>query len=298
MRSFRRLGVCAGVLVMTMGVALQARAVDVRAPARYAGLDGCLCAPWRLWGRGDDVVDLTDARVFSSRGRRAPLALSPNGGHVTYFQLDGGALVVRKVASDAVRAVPGVIWSSAMRATRIELSPRGRYVVLSAGGEHRILDTHSGTGLTVPSGLRPWSFSPDAEFVLLVDDTFQARVYSMSPFAERGRAPLGGALGPGGETVAHFTERDAGIGLWSVASGAPLKSTPVTVPYGRTATRLRWNARGDLELQTVVSRRARKGGGSRYTWYGVDRETGGTERVGGFVVPGSVHHPIVAGLSP
>ncbi|MEU4830746.1 hypothetical protein [Streptosporangium sp. NPDC023615] len=298
MRSFRRLGVCAGVLAIAVGAPLPARGADVRSPARYAGLDGCLCAPWKLWGRGGDVVDLTDARVFSSRGRRAPLALSPNGRHVAYFHLGSGALTVRKVISGAVRAVPGVTWSSAMRATRIDLSPRGRYAVLGTGGEYRILDTRSGTGLTLRPGLRPWSFSPDAEFVLVVDDAFQAKVYSMSPFAERGRVPVGGALGPGGETVAHFTEGDAGIGLWSVPSGAPATGVPVAVPYGRTPTRLRWNVAGLLDLQTVVSRRARKGGGNRYGWYRVDRETGGTERIAGFVVPGSVHHPIVAGLSP
>ncbi|MGC5009278.1 hypothetical protein ACLQ2R_00795 [Streptosporangium sp. DT93] len=270
----------------------------MRSPALYAGLDGCLCAPWRLWLRGGDVVDLADARVFSSRGRRAPLALSPNGGHVAYFDLGSGALVVRKVVSGTVRAVPGVTWSSAMRATRIELSPRGRYAVLGVGEEYRILDTLSGTSLTVRPGLRPWSFSPDAEFVLAVDDAFQAVVYAMSPFAERGRAPLGGALGPEGETVAHFTESDAGIGLWSVPSGVPAASAPIAVPYGMTPTRLRWNVMGHLDLQTVVSRRARKGGGNRYGWYRIDRETGEMERIRRFVVPGSVHHPIVAGLSP
>ncbi|MEU4540597.1 hypothetical protein AB0G15_37750 [Streptosporangium sp. NPDC023825] len=230
--------------------------------------------------------------------QRAPLALSPNGRYVAYFQRRGGALVVREVATGEVRAVPGVMWSNALRAARVDLSPGGRYVVLGVGWEHRILDTYSGESIPVSPGLRPWSFSPDAKFVLVVDNTFQAVIYSMSPFAERGRVPVGGALGPGGETVAHFTARDTGIRLWNVPTGGIPRHDPIAVPVDRTPTRMRWNGAGRLDLQTVIPRRTRKGGGTRYTWYRVDQESGGTERVSGFVVPGSVHNPIVTGLTP
>ncbi|MFF3442127.1 hypothetical protein [Streptosporangium sp. NPDC002721] len=270
----------------------------MRPPVRYAGLDRCVCAPWKLWVRGGGVVPLPDARVFSVGRQRAPLALSPNGRYVAYFRLRGGALVVRGVGTGEVRAVPGMTWSNAMRAARVELSPGGRYAVLGIGWKHWILDTYSGESIPVPPGLRPWSFSPDAKFVLMVDDTFQAGIYSMSPFAERGNVPVGGALGPGGETVAYFTSRDAEIHLWNVPTGDIPRRDAIAVPVDRTPTRMRWNGEGRLDLQTVVSRRVRKGGGSRYTWYRVDQESSRTVRVGGFVVPGSVHNPIVAGLTP
>ncbi|WP_436758499.1 hypothetical protein [Streptosporangium sp. V21-05] len=292
------MSVCVGAVAVVMGAGVPAEAGGARPPVRYAGLDGCVCAPWKLWIRGGGVVALPDARVFSVGRRRAPLALSPNGRHVAYFQLGDGALVVLEVATGEVRAVPGVTWSNAMRAARVELSPGGRYAVLGVGGEHRILDTYSGESIPVPLGLRPWSFSPDARFVLVVDDAFQAGIYSISPFAERGRVPVGGALGPDGEVVAHFTARDAGIRLWDVPTGGIPRRDPIAVPVDRTPTRMRWNSVGHLDLQTVVPRRLRKGGGTRYTWYRVDQEWGGTERVGGFVVPGSVHNPIVTGLTP
>lgn len=295
---FCRLSVCVGAIAVVVGVGVPARAGGARPPVRYAGLDGCVCAPWKLWIRGGGVVTLLDARVFSVGRQRAPLALSPNGRHVAYFQLSDGALAVLKVSTGEVRTVPGVTWSNAMRAARVELSPGGRYAVLGVGGEHRILDTYSGESIPVPLGLRPWSFSPDAKFVLVVDDAFQAGIYSMSPFAERGRVPVGGALGPDGEIVAHFTARDAGIRLWDVPTGGIPRRDPIAVPVDRTPTRMRWNGEGRLDLQTVVPRRIRKGGGARYAWYRVDQEWGGTERVGGFVVPGSVHNPIVTGLTP
>lgn len=295
---FRRLSVCVGLVVLVMGTGIPAQAGDARSPVRYAGLDGCVCAPWKLWVRGGRVVSLTDARVFSRGRQRAPLALSPNGRYVTYFQLGDGALVVREMATGETRTVPGVRWSRAMRAARIELSPGGRYAVLGIRRGHRILDTYSGESVPVPPGLRPWSFSPDTRFVLVVDDSFQAGIYSMSPFAEWGRVPAGGALGPGGETVAHFTARDAGIGLWDVSAGSALRPGPIAVPRGRTPTRLRWNGKGHLDLQTVTPRRLRRGGGTRYTWYRVDPESGRTERIGGFIVPGSVHNPIITGLTP
>ncbi len=295
---FCRLSVCVGAVAMVMGAGVPAEAGGVRPPVRYAGLDGCVCAPWKLWVRGGGVVTLPDARVFSVGRQRAPLALSPNGRYVAYFQRRGGALVVQEVATGEVRAVPGVMWSNAMRAARVDLSPGGRYVVLGIGWEYRILDTYSGESIPVPPGLRPWSFSPDAKFVLMVDDTFQAGIYSMSPFTERGHVPVGGALGPDGETVAHFTARDAGIRLWNVPTGGIPRHDPIAVPVNRTPTRMRWNGAGRLDLQTVTPRRIRKGGGTRYTWYRVDQESGGTERVSGFVVPGSVHNPIVTGLAP
>ncbi|MER5645364.1 hypothetical protein [Streptosporangium sp. NPDC002524] len=294
------MSVCVGAVAVAavMGAGVPAQAGGARPPVRYAGLDGCVCAPWKLWIRGGGVVALPGARVFSVGRQRAPLALSPNGRHVAYFQRRDGALVVLKVATGEVRAVPGVRWSNAMRAARVELSPGGRYAVLGVGGEHRILDTYSGEGIPVPLGLRPWSFSPDARFVLVVDDAFQAGIYSVSPFTERGHVPVGGALGPDGEIVAHFTARDAGIRLWDVPTGGIPRRDPIAVPADRTPTRMRWNGAGHLDLQTVVPRRIRKGGGTRYTWYRVDQEWGVTERMGGFVVPGSVHNPIVTGLTP
>lgn|GEM_PF-4595200 len=295
---FRRLGVYVGAIAAVMGAGVPAEAAGARPPVRYAGLDGCVCAPWKLWVRGGKAVALRDARVFSVGEQRAPLALSPNGRYVAYFQLKGGALVVRELATGEVRAVPGVMWSRDMRTARVDLSPGGRYAVLGIGGEHQILDTYSGESVLVPPGLRPWSFSPDAKFVLVVDGMFQAVIYSMAPFAERGRVPVGGALGPGGEVVAHFTARDAGIRLWDVPTGGIPRRDPIAVPAGRTPTRMRWNGAGHLDLQTVIPRRIRKGGGARYAWYRVDQESGGTERMGGFVVPGSVHNPIVTGLTP
>ena len=295
---FRRVSVWVSASAVIIGASVPAEAGGTRSPVRYAGLDGCVCAPWKLWVRGGRVVSLPDARVFSRGRQRAPLALSPNGRYVTYFQRSDGALVVREMTSGEIRAVPGVRWSNTMRAARIELSPGGRYAVLGVGWGHQILDTYTGESVPVPPGLRPWSFSPDAKSVLVVDDTFQAGIYSMSPFAEWGRVPVGGALGPGGEIVAHFTARDAGIGLWNVLGAGPLRRRPIPLPGGRTPTRLRWNGAGDLDLQTVAPRRLSRGGGTRYTWYRVKPESNRTRRIGGFVVPGSVHNPIVTGLTP
>ncbi|MEU8381977.1 hypothetical protein [Streptosporangium sp. NPDC048865] len=292
------MSVCVGAIAAVVGTGVPAEAASASPPVRYAGLDGCVCAPWKLWVRGGGVIALPGARVFSANGQRAPLALSPNGRHVAYFRLRDGALVVREVATGEMRAVPGVTWSNAIRAARVELSPGGWYAVLSIGWKHWILDTRSGESIPVPLGLRPWSFSPDARFVLMVDDTFQAGIYSMSPFAERGHVPVGGALGPDGETVAYFTPRDAGVRLWNVPTGGIPRLDAVAVPAGRTPTRMRWNGEGRLDLQTVTPRRIRKGGGTRYIWYRIDQESGRTERLGGFVVPGSVHNPIVVGLTP
>ncbi|WP_344970957.1 hypothetical protein [Streptosporangium fragile] len=283
---------------MTVGAGASAQAEGGESPVRYAGLDRCVCAPWKLWLRGGDVVRLGDARVFSTGKQRAPLALSPDGRHVAYFHKSTGALVVREMATGEVRRVPGLAWSRDMYAARLDLAPGGRYVVLGVGRDNRIVDVHSGRAAEVPPGLRPWSFSPDAQFVLAVDDAFRAGIYSVTPFAETGRVPVGGALSPHGTTVAHFTARDSAIGLWNVAAGRTARPKPIPLPRGQTPTRLRWSGDGRLAVQTVTPRRLRAGGGARYSWYRVDPASGRTERVSTFAVPGSVHNPIVTGLAP
>ncbi|MBB2909139.1 hypothetical protein FHS43_000385 [Streptosporangium becharense] len=293
---FRYFSVCV-VAVVAVGAGTPAQADDTRSPVRYAGFAGCVCAPWKLWLRGGGVISLREARVFSTGKQRAPLALSPNGRHVAYFHRSTGALVVQEIPTGESHRVPGVEWSHDARVTRLHLAPGGRYVVLGVGRDNRIVDAHSGQAVEVPPGLRPWSFSPDARFVLMVDDGFRAGIYSMSPFAETGRVPVGGALGLDGAIVAHFTARESAIGLWDVVAGRAT-GAPIPLPAGKTPARLRWSGSGHLAVQMVTPRRLRIGGGARYNWYRVDPASGRTDQVSGFTVPGSVHNPIVTGLAP
>ncbi|MFF5210388.1 hypothetical protein [Streptosporangium sp. NPDC000396] len=274
-----------------------ASAVAGWSPVRYAGLAGCVCAPWRLWTQDGRMVRLTDARVFSKGKQRVPLALSPDGQHVAYFLREGGALVIREMSTGKVREVPGVTWSPELRGTRIDLAPARRYVVLGSGRDNTVLDAYSGEGAAVPPGLRPWSFSPDARFMLAVDDAFKAGIYSTPALIEVGRVPTGGALSPGGTTVAHFTNGDSAISLWDVTDGVAGRG-PIALPAKKTPTRLRWDSSGNLDLQTVVPRATGNRRSAVYAWYRVDQESGRLQKAGAFTVPGSVYSPIVAGLNP
>ncbi|MGV9772596.1 hypothetical protein [Streptosporangium sp. NPDC003464] len=268
------------------------------ASVRYAGLAGCVCAPWTLWTWSGQVIKLADARVFASKAgkQRAPLALSPDGEYVAYFRRGDRALVIRNMSTGQVREVPGMQWSRKLRSTRIDLAPAGRYVVLGSGRDDRVLDAYSGESSVVPPGLRPWSFSSDAGLMLAVDDEFRAGIYATSTLAERGRVPVGGALSPDGATVAHFTDDDSAISLWDVAAGRA-DGQPIALPAGQIPTRLRWGGSGHLDLQTVA-RRGEKRSETVYTWHRVDQGTGHLQVVDTFAVPDSVHNPIVAGLSP
>ncbi|MDP9847166.1 WD40 repeat domain-containing protein [Streptosporangium lutulentum] len=297
MRLLRLLAVPVGVIVVVgMGTTAEAEGREIL--VRYAGLGDCDCAPWKLWMRDGRVIKLPEARVFSVGGRRAPLALSPDGRYVAYFQLKDGALVIREMSTGTVRSVPGVTWSRELRTARLDLAPAGRYVVLGNGRDSQVIDAQSGMSSAVPLGLRPWSFSPDAKFVLAVDDSFRAGIYSTSPWGETGRVPVGGALSPDGRTVAHFTARDSAISLWDVATGKAITLRPIALPARKIPIRLRWDGEGRLDLQMVTPRRARGRIGVPYAWYRVDPTTGRAWRIGAFTVPSSVRHPIVTGLAP
>ncbi|MER5419756.1 hypothetical protein [Streptosporangium roseum] len=289
-------------IVMGAGAPVEAdvEAETTGSSVRYAGLAGCVCAPWTLWTWDGQVIKLTDARVFAAkaRKRRAPLALSPDGEYVAYFRRGDRALVIRDMSTGNVRVVPGVQWSRELRATRIDLAPAGRYVVLGSGRDERVLNAQSGRSSVVPPGLRPWSFSSDAKLMLAVDDEFRAGIYSTSTLAERGRVPVGGALSPDGTIVAHFTDDGSAIGLWNVAAGKAGGGLPIALPSERIPTRLRWDGSGHLDLQMVAPPRIKKGVDTVYTWYRVDQASGLVQPVDTFTVPSSVHNPIIAGLSP
>ncbi|WP_433250363.1 hypothetical protein ACQPYK_04025 [Streptosporangium sp. CA-135522] len=302
MRLFRRPAVLAGAIVVALGAGVSSKADDTAtgSSVRYAGLAGCVCAPWTLWTWDGQVIKLTDARVFAGKTdrRRAPLALSPDGEYVAYFRREGGALVIRDMSTGKVSEVPGVRWSRELRSTRIDLAPAGRYVVMGSGRDDRILNARSGKSSTVPPGLRPWSFSSDGKLMLAVDDEFRAGIYTTATLAEKGRVPVGGALSPDGTTVAHFTDDESAIGLWNVAAGRPGSGQLIALPTEKIPTRLRWDGADHLDLQMVASQTIRKKVDIVYTWYRVDRGSGLVQLVDTFTVPGSVHNPIVAGLSP
>ncbi|MEV4246832.1 hypothetical protein AB0J63_25885 [Streptosporangium canum] len=304
MRLCRRPAVLAGVIAVVMGAGAPVMA-DVEtettgSSVRYAGLAGCVCAPWTLWTWDGQVIKLTDARVFAAKAdkRRAPLALSPDGEYVAYFRRGDRTLVIRDMSTGNVRVVPGVQWSRELRSTRIDLAPAGRYVVLGNGRDDRVLNARNGRSSVVPPGLRPWSFSSDAKLMLAVDDEFRAGIYSTSTLAEKGRVPVGGALSPDGTTVAHFTADESAIGLWNVAMGKAGGGLPIALPSERIPTRLRWDAAGHLDLQMVAPPRINKKIDTVYTWYRVDQASGLVQPVDTFTVPSSVHNPIIAGLSP
>lgn len=304
MRLCRRPAVLAGVIAVVMGAGAPVMA-DVEtgttgSSVRYAGLAGCVCAPWTLWTWDGQVIKLTDARVFAAKAgkRRAPLALSPDGEYVAYFRRGDRTLVIRDMSTGNVRVVPGVQWSRELRSTRIDLAPAGRYVVLGNGRDDRVLNARNGRSSVVPPGLRPWSFSSDAKLMLAVDDEFRAGIYSTSTLAEKGRVPVGGALSPDGTTVAHFTADESAIGLWNVAMGKAGGGLPIALPSERIPTRLRWDGAGHLDLQMVAPPRINKKIDTVYTWYRVDQVSGLVQPVDTFAVPSSVHNPIVAGLSP
>ncbi|GAA4225410.1 hypothetical protein FHR32_003409 [Streptosporangium album] len=304
MKAFRRPALLIGVLFVIMGAGAPVEA-DMAAEAigpsvRYAGLNGCFCAPWTLWTWDGQVIRLTDARVFTGKAgkQRAPLALSPDGEYVAYFRREDGALVIRGMSTGRVREVPGVQWSRRLRATRIDLAPAGRYLVLGSEQDDRVLDARSGRSTVVPSGLQPWSFSPGAKLMLAVDDEFRAEIYSTATLTERGHAPVGGALSPDGTTVAHFTSDDSAIILWDVAAGRSGGRQPIPLPAAKIPVRLRWDGPGHLDLQMVVPGKVGNGVDAVYSWYRLDLGSGAAQPVDTFTVPGSVYNPIVAGLSP
>ncbi|MFJ2028494.1 WD40 repeat domain-containing protein [Streptosporangium sp. NPDC087985] len=302
MRVFRRSALLIGVLVVVMGSGAPVEAdmaVEATGPSvRYAGMDGCVCAPWTLWTWGGQVIKLTDARVFAGKAGKqpAPLALSPDGGYIAYFRREDGALVIRDMSTGGVREVPGVQWSRQLRSTRIDLAPAGRYVVLGSGQADRVLNARNGRSSAVPPGLRPWSFSPDAKLMLAVDDEFRAGIYSTATLAEKGRVPVGGALSPDGTTVAYFTSDDSAIGLWNVAAGRSGARQPIALPAAKIPIRLRWDGDGHLDLQMVEA--AGNGDNAVYSWYRLDQGSGVAQPVDTFTVPDSVRNPIVSGLSP
>lgn len=304
MKVLRRPALLTGVLAVLMGAGAPVEAgtaTETTGPlVRYAGLDGCFCAPWTLWTWDGQVIKLTDARVFTDKTgkQRAPLALSPDGRHVAYFRRGDGALVIRNMSTGRVREVPGVRWSRRLRSTRIDLAPTGRYLVLGSEQDEKVLDARSGKSTVVPPGLQPWSFSPGAKLMLAVDGEFGAGIYSTVTLAEKGRAPIGGALSPDGTTIAHFTSDDSAISLWDVAAGRSGGRQPIPLPAAKIPVRLRWDGAGHLDLQMVLPGKAGTGADAVYSWYRLDLGSGTAQPVDTFTVPGTVHNPIVAGLSP
>ncbi|GGO17377.1 hypothetical protein GCM10010116_35110 [Microbispora rosea subsp. aerata] len=292
-------------------------------PVRYAWLKSCHkkddyhpCGSWHLLLRNGRDVVLKDAQVFprTAKGKidkhaDAPLSISGDGRHVSYFRKKDGRLVVRDLTTNKVRTLPRSVSKLpkgiGMGDLSMSLSRDGGLIAIEYyDGDDKIpsllVDVRTGKVRKIRADESILGFSPDGTHLLAsrgtAENTSRFSVYDQDgrqtnsqvvPQVVANNSPT--ALADDGSTVAVLITTSSGgkrLRLYDLSNDTVGEAVNVRVPKKEFAKRLEWTADGGLKLWETLD--SREGDIDRVVVRSLDPATGATATLDSFKVKSSL----------
>ncbi|WP_067179867.1 hypothetical protein [Microtetraspora niveoalba] len=297
-----------------------------KAEIRYAWVKSCPqkkrdydvpCGPWKLVMRDGSTRTLGDARVHprTSDGKvdkelTAPLSVSGDGRHVAYFRESDGKLVVRDVAANRVRVLPGAAARPpkgiGMNDVDITISDDGGRVVLDYEDARMKLSTllvDLGTGKIskVSPKLSIQGFSHDGGHILATRYTGE-NTTELSVLDENGATTgrrvvpqviannMPQALADDGNTVAVLITTSSGrqrLRVYDLDADNVGAAVDVKVPKNESPHDLAWDDSGALTLWELRS--DNDGNTTGAVRRSLDPASGATRTLDAFKVGGKIY---------
>ncbi|MGI5161712.1 hypothetical protein [Microbispora sp. CA-102843] len=304
--------------------AASATASSSASTVRYAWLKSCSkkddyfpCGSWHLALRNGRDSVLKDAQVFprTAKGKidkqsYAPLTVSGDGRQVSYFRKKDGALVVRDVTTNKVRALPRSVSKLpkgiGMGDLATSLSRDGGVLTVDYyDGDDKlpslIVNVRTGKVRKIPADAAVVGFSPDGKHVLVsrgtAENTSRFSVYDQDgrrtntqvvPQVVANNSPM--ALADDGSSVAVLISTGSGkqrLRVYDLSNDSVGEAVDVRVPKKESAKRLEWTPDGGLKLWETLDS-AKTGETYRVVVRSLDTDTGATATLDSFRVKSSV----------
>ncbi|GLW99569.1 hypothetical protein [Microtetraspora sp. NBRC 16547] len=310
--------------IPTMAEAKTGAASAANAQIRYVWVKSCgekdytvPCGSWNFVTRDGKTRTLGDARVYAVNARGkvdkeslAALAISDDGEKVAYFRKSDNKLVIRDLATNRVRALPGTASrlpkGLGMSDLVTTLSPDGSSLLIDYQDENDklpslLVNMATGKIAKLRTDLYLQGFSPDSRHVLASrytrENTTELRVLDENgattgrkvvPQVIANNTPQ--ALANDGNTVAVMINMTGGkqrLRVYDLESDSVGDAVNVNVPKNETPQQLRWDDSGNL---TVWEMRSDKDGNTnglvRRT---LDPTSGGTTKTDSFPLTAKVY---------
>ncbi|MEV0971407.1 hypothetical protein [Microtetraspora glauca] len=310
--------------VPTAAEAKTGAASAASAQIRYAWVKSCPkkdytvpCGSWTLALRDGKTRKLTDARVnpVTASGKVdkdmvSTLAISGDGQNVAYFRKSDNKLVVRDLAANRVRVLPGkaalVPKGIGMGDVAATLSPDGDSVVIEyqddAGKLPSLLvDMNAGKVTKIRANVDVQGFSPDGHHILASrytsENTTELVVFDESG-ATTGRKVvpqviannMPQALANDGNTVAVMISTSGGkqrVRVYDLASDTVGDAVNVNTPKNESPHRLSWDDSDNLTLWQL--RNDAEGNTTGIVRRSLDPTSGATKKADTFTITSKMY---------
>lgn len=287
---------------------------------RYAWLKSCHkkddyfpCGSWNLTLGNGRTTALKDAQVYprGANGKidkqaTAPLSISADGRHVSYWRKKDSRLVVRDLTTNKVRTLPRSLSKPpkgvGVGDLGVSLSRDGGLLTLDYYDDDSklpslLVDVRTGKTHRIRADAAVLGFSPDGEYLLVSrttsENTTEFSVYDTDgrranirvvPQVVANNSPT--ALADDGSSVAALITTTSGkqrLRVYDLADDRVGEAVDVRVPKKESVRRLEWTPDGGLKLWETLDS-AKTGETYRVVARSLDPDSGATRELDSFPV--------------